>query len=272
MQTTKRTIPLAPIIDYFAQEMMQNSCKKSAQFSLMLKSDIFYIPCYAWNVCVYDDACLGRFVGEDKAQRDPNNPKTLNSFMFCMNNPLLYIDADGNLSEKGAEAFSGQMGTAYNGIPYDTTYLIDYTDLTKRPAHLDCISAIGRTFMDLNKSGELPSALGAHWATLISKYTLKGEKPVQGFYNLANSPEGKTLGLQIIPLKEVKKGDFVLQQDFEHIEHISATKIENGAKLLLDIAASGRLGTVKERPTWLNPLTTHYIGGLGVKFIRFNDK
>ena len=223
---------------------------------------------FYFNARYYDPA-LGRFVGEDKVQKDPNNPNSFNSFMYCRNNPLLFVDADGNLSEQGTAVFSEQMGTAYQGIPYKSTLLPEYTDLSKLPEHLDCISAIGRTFMDLNKSGELKTKLGQNWEPLMEKYG----NTVKGFYNLANSTEGKSLGLEVIAPKDVKKGDFILQGDFKHIEFIRATRIENGVSLLKDIAASHGFNGIGER-AYLNPYSkdNNYIGGANAIFIRFNDK
>ncbi|NLW48477.1 MAG: hypothetical protein GXY86_14235, partial [Firmicutes bacterium] len=42
------------------------------------------------------DSETGRFISEDTAPVDPNDPRTLNFYMYCWNNPINYIDPTGN--------------------------------------------------------------------------------------------------------------------------------------------------------------------------------
>ena len=49
---------------------------------------------FYFNARYYDPA-LGRFVGEDKAERDPLEPIRYNPYVYCVNNPLTIIDPDG---------------------------------------------------------------------------------------------------------------------------------------------------------------------------------
>lgn len=43
----------------------------------------------------YYDPEIGRFITRDRKQGRINNPKTLNRYVYCANNPMKYIDPDG---------------------------------------------------------------------------------------------------------------------------------------------------------------------------------
>ena len=51
---------------------------------------------YYFNARWYDSE-VGRFVTEDSYRGEINNPRTLNYYSYCWNNPILYIDSTGNI-------------------------------------------------------------------------------------------------------------------------------------------------------------------------------
>jgi RHS repeat-associated protein len=44
----------------------------------------------------YYDATIGRFISADTVVPNPMDPQTLNSYAYCLNNPLKYVDPSGN--------------------------------------------------------------------------------------------------------------------------------------------------------------------------------
>lgn len=56
------------------------------------------LGCYYLNARYYDPA-MGRFLTEDNCEGDVGNIQSLNPYIYCMNNPLLFSDSGGNSSE-----------------------------------------------------------------------------------------------------------------------------------------------------------------------------
>lgn len=54
------------------------------------ESDLFYFGAR------YYDPQIGRFLTQDLAQQDYENPQSLNRYVYCQNNPLVFVDPDGN--------------------------------------------------------------------------------------------------------------------------------------------------------------------------------
>jgi RHS repeat-associated protein len=62
----------------------------------------------------YYDPEIGRFVTRDTLKRNPNNPRSVNRYTYCQNNPLIYFDPDGKLEKKFTMLGSGYYNTPTN--------------------------------------------------------------------------------------------------------------------------------------------------------------
>jgi RHS repeat-associated protein len=65
------------------------------------------------------DAEVGRFISEDPAAANPNDPLTINRYIYCRNNPLIYTDPTGELFAEilsFAGSILGPIGSAIGGI------------------------------------------------------------------------------------------------------------------------------------------------------------
>jgi len=54
---------------------------------------------YNYNVRLYDPF-IGRFISPDTIAPEPFNPQSLNRYSYCLNNPLIYVDPSGHVSEE----------------------------------------------------------------------------------------------------------------------------------------------------------------------------
>jgi len=45
----------------------------------------------------YYDPTIGRFITRDPIKGSIMNPQTLNPYVYCLNNPMKYVDPDGQL-------------------------------------------------------------------------------------------------------------------------------------------------------------------------------
>jgi RHS repeat-associated protein len=61
------------------------------------------------------DAEVGRFISEDPAVAVPENPLTINRYVYCRNNPLIYIDPSGEFFAEILSVF-GPIGTLIGAI------------------------------------------------------------------------------------------------------------------------------------------------------------
>jgi RHS repeat-associated protein len=71
-----------------------------------------------YNARWYDPE-IGRFISEDPAPADPNDPLSINRYIYCRNNPLVYVDPTGELFAEilsFAGSIFGPLGTAIGGI------------------------------------------------------------------------------------------------------------------------------------------------------------
>ena len=55
----------------------------------------------------YYDPGIGRFITPDPGQPDLNDPQTLNPYVYCVNNPLRYVDPTGMFVEELIEFLGG---------------------------------------------------------------------------------------------------------------------------------------------------------------------
>jgi RHS repeat-associated protein len=49
-----------------------------------------------YNARWYDPE-IGRFISEDPAAANPGDPLSINRYIYCRNNPLVYVDPTGEL-------------------------------------------------------------------------------------------------------------------------------------------------------------------------------
>jgi RHS repeat-associated protein len=84
-----------------------------------LESNLFYFGARYYN------PILGRFISKDIANPDYKEPQTINRYIYCINNPLIHIDIDGNLSAPvdgrisswyGARDLSIKTGAFHTGL------------------------------------------------------------------------------------------------------------------------------------------------------------
>jgi RHS repeat-associated protein len=54
---------------------------------------------YNYNARLYDPF-IGRFISPDTIVPEPFNPQSLNRYTYCLNNPLIYVDPSGHVSEE----------------------------------------------------------------------------------------------------------------------------------------------------------------------------
>lgn len=81
------------------------------------------------------DAQVGRFVSEDKIKGNGYLPMTINAYLYCRNNPLIYVDPSGNDCyyfylpewENEAENDSRQLAKIY-GLKQSEVHTIEITD------------------------------------------------------------------------------------------------------------------------------------------------
>ena len=73
------------------------------------------------NGRVYDPI-LGRFLSPDNYVQQPDNSQNFNRYSYCLNNPLKYIDKDGNSFSLIATA--AIMGGALAGVTYASTMIL----------------------------------------------------------------------------------------------------------------------------------------------------
>lgn len=81
------------------------------------------------------DAQVGRFVSEDKIKGNGYLPMTINAYLYCRNNPLIYVDPSGNDCyyfylpewENEAENDSRQLAKIY-GLKKSEVHTIEITD------------------------------------------------------------------------------------------------------------------------------------------------
>jgi RHS repeat-associated protein len=82
-----------------------------------IESDLFYFGARYYN------PMLGRFISKDTANANHQDPQSLNRYVFCFNNPLIFVDPDGKdailyvnrnvLPERFAFLGIGHMGIYY---------------------------------------------------------------------------------------------------------------------------------------------------------------
>jgi RHS repeat-associated protein len=61
------------------------------------------------------DAETGRFISEDPAAANPNDPLSINRYMYCRNNPLVYVDPTGEFFAEILSVF-GPIGTLVGAL------------------------------------------------------------------------------------------------------------------------------------------------------------
>ncbi|MGE4170771.1 MAG: RHS repeat domain-containing protein [Candidatus Margulisiibacteriota bacterium] len=69
----------------------------------------------------YYDSLLGTWIGKDLVPPDYASPLSLNEYLFCLDNPLKYVDLDGRLA---VSSYVGVTGTyAFNTVSTSTDFL-----------------------------------------------------------------------------------------------------------------------------------------------------
>jgi uncharacterized protein (TIGR02594 family) len=69
---------------------------------------------YNYNARLYDPI-MGRFISADPIIQDAYNPQNLNRYIYCLNNPLIYVDPTGNESGEGWSYGSYTGSISYGG-------------------------------------------------------------------------------------------------------------------------------------------------------------
>jgi RHS repeat-associated protein len=67
-----------------------------------------------YNARWYDPE-VGRFISEDPAAANPNDPLTINRYIYCRNNPLIYVDPSGEFFAEILSVF-GPIGTLIGAV------------------------------------------------------------------------------------------------------------------------------------------------------------
>ena len=95
----------------------------------------------------YFDPQVGRFIGHDLVEPDLAHPLTLNPFLFCLNNPVRWVDLDGRLftaAEKQAQLVNVQI-TKYGVYHQSSNGIVsDYQNGNVK--HLVCNQYIALTY------------------------------------------------------------------------------------------------------------------------------
>ena len=61
------------------------------------------------------DASLGRFISEDPIKGSMISSQSQNPYVYCMNNPLRFVDPTGMLMTEGGGFYDGYLQTYYGG-------------------------------------------------------------------------------------------------------------------------------------------------------------
>ena len=114
----------------------------------------------------YYNPRLGRFVTPDPRTLNPKdmkleNPQSLNSYSYCINNPLRYIDPTGKWYEEASrQAFvniaqkATMMDIKYGNSPGYIGYLEE-----RQPKILDCTAFVGWLFAEFYRQTKIPTGL-----------------------------------------------------------------------------------------------------------------
>ncbi|GBR73869.1 hypothetical protein NO1_1142 [Candidatus Termititenax aidoneus] len=78
------------------------------------------------------DAEVGRFISEDHAAAVPMNPLTINRYIYCLNNPLIYVDPTGMWSI-GAKIFGFGFSIGDQGMSVSIPFMtigVNFSDMS----------------------------------------------------------------------------------------------------------------------------------------------
>ncbi|AOT68322.1 RHS repeat domain-containing protein [Geosporobacter ferrireducens] len=64
----------------------------------------------------YYDPTIGRFISKDSYEGAVTNPLSMNQYIYCMNNPLVYVDPSGNIPEKTRAYLMGLIHAIDDGF------------------------------------------------------------------------------------------------------------------------------------------------------------
>ncbi len=190
-------------------------------------SDLHYFKARYYN------ANVGRFLSPDPHTLNPRNlsltnPQTLNPYVYCINDPLTYVDPNGLwLDDANANAFitaaEGKIGAVYSSTGY--------------PDKVDCTGLIKYSLSEVSGQ-EIKTSLFSSWDKIAHPKEGGGMST-----RILNAAKGGKYDLTVVSKEEMKAGDLIVAKG--HAEIVSHVDKETGK--IKTIAASSGAGKVKER-------------------------
>jgi len=97
------------------------------------------------------DPVIGRFVSEDSIVPDWDDPQALNRYAYVLNNPLAYIDPNGNAAADWADAWEANAAESSAALDQMVSA---YPSTWPVAAAVQTAMDVGSGFVDILKLGE----------------------------------------------------------------------------------------------------------------------
>ncbi len=156
----------------------------------------------------YYDPEIGRFLARDPLQGEKEVPQTLNRYVYCLNNPLRYIDPTGNQSDEFQDKVEDVFARLSNVDPEQLSEIqeqLDSGDITALKALMMILELLG-FWVEKNKNGTFTIRIGEEEWTVGIDNNLKDPGSGLRAWGLANHDE-KTI---TINFSTGKVGDITL--------------------------------------------------------------
>jgi len=197
-------------------------------------SDLHYFKARYYN------ANVGRFLSPDPHTLNPRNltltnPQTLNPYVYCINDPLTYVDPNGLwLDQANANAFIS-AATSKIGTPYELKI-----GSPNYPDKLDCTGLI-RYSLGVVAGQSAKTDLFSSWNKISNP------KEGGGMSNrILNAAKGGKYDLTIVSKDEMKAGDLIVAKG--HAEIVSHVNEKTGEIKTL-AASSGKKEVIERNPS-----------------------